>query len=98
MNRGKVTFADQGICCAGKEKKQLFDFVKSHKDVFAVPNSYLTFQLCFNVCFKHVLGHALKGREAVDRASHVTGKKGLLSETGSSAGPESSLSLLCKST
>lgn len=75
MKRGRVMYADRGICYAGKEKEQLFYFVKSHEDVFAVPSSYLTFQLYFNVLFKHILGHALKGREAVDRASHFTGKK-----------------------
>lgn len=88
---------DQGICYVGKEKEQLLCFIKPYIDVFAIPNSYLTFQLCFCVLFKHILGHALKGGEAVNRASHLR-KKGLVSDNGSSAGPESSLSLLCEST
>lgn len=86
---------DQGICYTENEKEQLLYFIKPYIDVFAVPNSYLTFQLFFSVLFKHVLGHAIKGGEAVNRASHLR-KKWLVSENHSSAG--SSLSLLCEST
>lgn len=97
MRQGNVVCVDQGICYVEKEKEQLLYFIKPYRDIFAVRNSYLTFQLYFSVLFKHILGHAIKGGEAVNRASHLR-KKWLVAENGSSAGPESSLSLLCEST
>lgn len=87
---------DQGVCCVEQEKEQPLYFIKPDIDVFAVSNSCLPSQLRFHVLFKHILGHAIKGGEAVNRASHLR-KKWLVSGNGSSAGPESSLSQLCES-
>lgn len=88
---------DQGVRCSGEEREQLLSFSKPYVDVCALPNSCLTSQLCFTVLSKCVLGHATKGGEAVNRGSQRR-EKWLVSENGSSAGPESALSLLCEST
>jgi len=66
-----VVCVDQGVCYVEKEKEHLLCFIKLYIHVFAVPDSYLAFQLYFNVLFKCILGHALKGGEAVNRASHL---------------------------
>lgn len=88
---------DQGVCYFEEEKEQLFSFFQHYIDAFALPNGCLTLQLYFSVLFKCVLGHAIKGGEAVNRGSQLR-EKWLVSENGSSAGPESALSLLCEST
>lgn len=91
MKQGDVVCADQGICYVEAEKEQLLYFIKPCIDVFAVPNSYLTCQLYSSVLFKHVLGHAVKGGEAVNRTCHLRGKNGLFQKMVHLQG----LNLLC---
>lgn len=99
MKQGNVVSVDQGVCYVEREKEQLLYFIKPYIGVvFAVPNSYLAFQLYFNVLFKHILGHAIKGGEAVNRASHLRKKWLVFQKMVHLQGLKSSLSLLCEST